>query len=416
MEITHGSRPVDVVIVGGGPAGSTLGTLLANAGYDAVLLERERHPRDHVGELIQPSVNAILHRIGLLEDVDKHGFARREGLAWTGPCLRDGQVTAIRPADFPPPRALRRYGYNVDRSAFDLLLLRHAERAGVRLLQGAASKVMFEGGRAVGIEVRDPCGQRQVRARFVVDASGRRSLLGSQLGLKVRESSLQQCALYSWFRGAKCGPFNEQFAFLHLLRGNMAWAWQIPLGGGLTSVGLVVDRREFPRNAEYDAFFRRIVKTNPTVQPFLEGAHLARPWAVEGDYSYRMERMTGRGWLLVGDAAGFIDPVFASGVDIAMHSAFFAYQALLPLLRLERWSDDDEMFQAHRYEDRVRRGMGVWRHMVDAFYQRPAAVGRVAGQVDQHAMISRLLQGNPYEIQNNDIADNVFHALSREAE
>jgi 1H-pyrrole-2-carbonyl-[peptidyl-carrier protein] chlorinase len=405
--------PVDVVIVGGGPAGSTLGFLLARAGYQVVLLERDQHPRDHVGELILPSVNMILQRVGLLEDIDRAGFVRREGLAWTGPCLGEGDLTAIRAADYPPPRALRRYGYNVERSAFDHLLLQNAQRAGVRVERGVGRAVIFAAGRAVGVHVYGPDGPRRQPARFVVDASGRRCLLGSQLGYKVRDQMQRQCAVYSWFRGASYGPPDgAHYAVLHKLRRDRAWAWQIPLRNGLSSVGLVVDRREFPRSAhELDAFYRQVLTDNPTVVSFLGAAERARTWTVEGDYSYRLKRLTGHGWLMVGDAAGFIDPVFASGVDIAMHSAFFAYQALLPLFRLGEWSDDDEAFQLHRYEERVARGLAVWRRMVGLFYERPAVVAAIAGQPHRHPAIARLLQGNPYDIQNLEIANTVFSAI-----
>jgi 1H-pyrrole-2-carbonyl-[peptidyl-carrier protein] chlorinase len=406
--------PADVVIVGGGPAGSTLGFLLATAGYRVVLLERLAFPRDHVGELILPSVNMILHRIGLLETIDRLDFVRREGLAWTGPCLRHRELPTIRAADFPPPRALRPYGYNVERSAFDHILLQNARRGGVRVERGTARSVIFEAGRAVGVQVHSPRGLHRLLARFVIDASGRRCLLGSQLGYRVRDQSQGQCALYSWFREARYGPDGIRYAILHLLRRDRGWAWQIPLRSGLSSVGLVVDRREFPRNAnEYDAFYRQVLVDSPAIVPYLDEAKRVRRWTVEGDYSYRLMQMTGKGWLLIGDAAGFIDPVFASGVDIAMHSAFFAYQALLPLLRLGEWRDDDETFQLRRYEERVSRGMAIWHQMVGLFYERPAVISAIAAQAHHHPAIARLLQGNPYDVQNIDIADGVFRAVAQ---
>jgi FADH2 O2-dependent halogenase len=406
---------VEVLIIGGGPAGSTLGFLLARAGYQVMLIEREPHPRDHVGELILPSVNMILHRIELLEDVEAAGFPHREGLAWTGPCLGNGVRGAICAADFPPPRALRRYGYNVERSAFDHILLTNAQRVGVRLVHGLARDVVFENGRAVGVRVvHDRHREELLPATFVVDASGRRCLLGSQLGYKVKSESNRQCAVYSWFRGAEYGPADgAMYAIVHHLQRERAWAWQIPLRNEVSSVGLVVDAKMFPRvPEEFDAWYRQVLAENPTVVPFLAGAERMREWIVEADYSYRLQRIIGPGWLLVGDAAGFIDPVFASGVDIAMHSAFFAYQALVPLLRLGRWNDDDEAFQLHRYEERLERGLTVWRRMVQLFYKRPEALATAASEPARHPALARLLQGNPYEVQNIDIAEAVFRALA----
>src|SRR6266436_5920727 len=173
----------DVIIAGGGPAGATLGALLAMAGRPTMILERAPHPRDHVGELLLPSVNMILHRIGLLGEMNDRGFAQRDGLAWT----HHGRSGAlyVRTADFPPPRALLPYGFNVDRAAFDCMLLRRAESLGAQVLEGvSARRVLFDRGRAVGVRVQHADGSSaDVMARFVVDASGRRALLGSQLGL-----------------------------------------------------------------------------------------------------------------------------------------------------------------------------------------------------------------------------------------
>jgi FADH2 O2-dependent halogenase len=406
----------DVVVVGGGPAGSTVATLLGRAGYEVVLVERHERPRDHVGELILPSVNMILHRMGLLETVDGQGFVRREGLAWTGPCTRPGEAPRVRAADFPPPRALRRYGYNVERSAFDHLLQRAARDAGVRLESASATRVVFDGEHAIGVTVSGSVGSTVERGRFVVDATGRRCLVASQLGLRVRDSSRRQCAIYTWVRGADYAwPDGFAYAFVHRLHGNSAWAWQIPLREGLSSVGLVMDAREIRAAAgDYDTLLRRIIRDNPALEPHLSRVRRERPWIVEGDYSYQVARLSGPGWLLVGDAAGFIDPIFASGVDIAMHSAFFAYQALVPLLRLATWTPQDEAFQLREYEARLIRGTTMWRRLVEAFYDRPDAVATVATDERRRPGVARVVQGNLYDLQNLDIAEELLAAMTGE--
>ncbi len=403
----------DVVVVGGGPAGSTAAMLLARAGYEVVLLERHSKPRHHVGELILPSVNMILHRMGLLEVVDGQGFVRREGVAWTGPCTRPGEAPRIRAADYPPPRALRRYGYNVERVAFDHLLLQAARREGVRVEAASATSVVFDGERAVGVNASDPRGSALERGRFIIDATGRRCLVASQLGLKVRDPSRQRCAVYTWVRGADYGrPDGLAYAFVHRLREDSCWAWQIPLRERLSSIGLVMDAREIRAAAgDYDRLLGRLLRDNRALEPHLGGIRRERPWIVEGDYTYQVSRLSGPGWVLIGDAAGFIDPVFASGVDIAMHSAFFAYQALVPLLRLARWTSQDEAFQMREYEARVIRGTTIWRRLVEAFYDRPHAVAAIAGDERRRPAVARVVQGNLFDVQNLDIAEDLLAAL-----
>jgi FADH2 O2-dependent halogenase len=356
----------------------------------------------------------ILHRMGLLETVDGQGFVRREGVAWTGPCTRPGEAQRVRAADFPPPRALRRYGYNVERSAFDHILQRAARDAGVRLECGSATRVVFDGEHAIGVTVSGSLGSTVKQGRFVVDATGRRCLFASQLGLRVRDASRRQCAVYTWVRGADYGWSDGLgYAFVHRLRENSAWAWQIPLREGLSSVGLVMDAREIRAAAgDYDTLLRRTLRDNPAIEPHLSRVRRERPWIVEGDYSYQVARLSGPGWVLVGDAAGFIDPVFASGVDVAMHSALFAYQALVPLLELATWTPQDEAFQLREYESRLNRGTTMWRRLVEAFYDRPDAVAAVATDERRRRSVARVVQGNPYDVQNLDIAEELLAAMT----
>jgi flavin-dependent dehydrogenase len=405
----------DVIIIGGGPAGSTLGTLVAAAGHSAVIVERAVHPRDHVGELLTPSNNAILHRIGLLPEMDARGFAQRDGVGWTLPGSPAWDMLAIRIADYPPPRAVRQYGYNVERSDFDDMLLRHARTVGVKVLQGVTAKhVLFDHGRAYGVRVQPSGGPtRDLVGRFVVDASGRRCLLGNQLGLKQRDHGFSQCAMYSWFGRVGSNPSGyERFAFFHLLDLERAWVWHIPLRDGVCSIGVVADRTDFKGVGHHSAeFFARIAERNRTLKLVMAGARQLRPWRIEGDYSYRMHRIAGDGWLAIGDASRFVDPVFSSGVDVAMHSAAFAYDTILPLLLLGDWSKDDERFAFARYEERVGRGVDLWQKTIELFYGERRALGRLVADEHHHPDVARVLQGNPYEPQYRAIWERLLHTL-----
>jgi FADH2 O2-dependent halogenase len=394
----------DVIIIGGGPAGSTLGCLLANGGHKAIIVERASHPREHVGELLTPSINAVLHRIGLLPCVDAAGFVRREGLNCTLPRVLGGHVLTIPVAEYPPPRALRRYGFNVERNLFDALLLQHARRCGVEIFDRTmARRVVFDQGRATGVEVQQRDGTMLVlTGRFITDASGRSCLLGSQLKLLERDSARRQCAMYAWFRNVgRITPAGETHAALHVLDYNRSWGWQIPLRDGVSSIGIVARCQCFQHvAADQDDFFGRMIEQNDTLIRAMAGAQRIRPWRVVSDYSYRLQRLFGLGWLLLGDASGFIDPIFSSGVDIAMYSAVFAYESILPLLLLDRWSNSDEQFALSKYEDRLRRGTAVWAHSIDLFYQVPRRLLRLVHEQQSIPMICRFLQGNPYAVQN----------------
>ncbi|HET9221166.1 MAG TPA: NAD(P)/FAD-dependent oxidoreductase [Roseiflexaceae bacterium] len=405
----------DIIIIGGGPAGSTLGCLVANGNHTAIIVERADHPREHVGELLTPAVNAVLHRIGLLPQIDAAGFVRRECVGWTMPRRAGAHPLTIPVAQHPPPRALRRYGFNVERDVFDALLLQHARACGVHVLdRTTVRRVVFEHGRAIGVEIQDPSGAiRQVTGYFVVDASGRSSVLGSQLQLLERAQLGRQCAMYAWFRGVESMvPDDLSYALLHILDHHRAWGWQIPLRDGICSIGIVAGCDRFQhRDRGSDEFFQHMIARNYSISHMLAHAQRIRPWRVVSEYSYQLQRLYGSGWLLIGDASGFIDPIFSSGVDIAMHSAVFAYEAILPLLLLGQWSDMDEQFALAKYEDRLRRGTAVWAHAVDLFYQSPHHLRRLAQQQQHIPTISRFLQGNPYAVQNQLMFQQLIDAI-----
>jgi FADH2 O2-dependent halogenase len=198
----------DVVIIGGGPAGSMLASLLARDGRRVLVVEKDIHPRDHVGEALTPSTNVIFEQIGFLEKMEAAGFTHKPGVVWTTPNARTGQFVSVRTSEFPFPGAPRPYSFNVERDLFDAMLLRHAHELGATVLQGVAAKeVLFEGDRAVGVRVVPIEGwEHDARAKVVVDASGRRCLLANQLGLRRKDPGFNQFGIYSWFRGVAPRP------------------------------------------------------------------------------------------------------------------------------------------------------------------------------------------------------------------
>jgi flavin-dependent dehydrogenase len=385
----------DVIVIGGGPAGSVLACLLAKGGYRCLVVERDIHPRDHVGESLTPSTNPIFARIGFLEKMEDAGFVHKPGACWTAPRSGVGEFIGIRLGEFPPPGATQDYTYNVERDLFDAMLIRHAHEAGAKVLQGVTvQKVLFEDDRAVGVSAKFADGwSRDLSARVIVDASGRRCVLASQLNLKRKDPGFNQFGIYSWFKGLEPNPPGyEGFLFLHFLGLERAWAWQIPMRNGVCSVGVVTDKSDFNASGQsHDAFFESLVRRSRTFSHNLRGAERIRPWWLEGDSSYKVEKPVGKGWLLIGDALRFVDPIFSTGVDVATYSASFAFDAIEESLR-----GGDEPAAFARYERRITDGVDAWYDLIALFYKLQNLFTLFAIKDEHRQKVVRILQGNLY--------------------
>lgn len=403
----------DVVVVGGGPSGATLGCLLAQEGYRVLLLEKNIHPRFHVGESITPSANLVFERIGFLEVMEDAGFVHKAGVCWTAPRGPAGKFVAIRLAEFPAPGATQTYAYNVERDAFDALLLRHAHERGAKVLQGAnVRKVLLEGDRIVGVRVTLSEGwEQEVRARFVVDASGRRCLIANQLKLKKKDSEFNQFGIYSWFRDVEPNPPGyEGFLILHFLGLERSWAWQIPMRNGVWSVGVVTDKQDFHKSGRAnEEFFGSLVGRSRSLSHNMRNAVRIRPWQVEADYSYRVERLSGPGWVLIGDSLGFVDPIFSTGLDVATYSALYAFEAIRATLR---GGDEEAVFGS--YGRRIRDGIDTWYELTALFYKLQNLFTAFAVRQRFREPVVRVLQGNLYIPESLDRARQMI-GIMREA-
>lgn len=248
----------DVIILGGCPAGSTIGCYLSMDGIGNLILEGALHPRPHVGESLVPSTTRVFEEIGFLETIEKEGFVRKYGASWHPP-LRKGEF-AIEFSEYAQEDVHQDYTYHVDRGKFDLLMLKHAERSGSEIYQGVhVKKVLYDNDRASGVRAAIAGKEVDLPCKVVVDASGRQTLLGQQLKLKKKDPIFNQYAVHAWYEGVdrSNGPSADyiHIYFLPVVRG---WVWQIPISPEITSMGVVVEQEVFKRSrAGVERFFYR---------------------------------------------------------------------------------------------------------------------------------------------------------------
>ena len=395
----------DVIIIGGGPAGSTLACYLAQAGIDTLLLEKARHPRAHVGESLVPSTTRIFADIGFLDTMEREGFTRKYGAAWHPPQSKAGLF--IKFAEFPQPGVDQDYTYHVDRARFDHRLLQHAVTAGAEVIEEATvSKVCFDdSGRATGVRYRHGGTEQEASAQVIVDASGRDNLIGRQLRLKRPDPLFDQFAVHAWFEGVDRGAAaTADDIHIHFLPVERGWVWQIPISATLTSVGVVAEKRVFKQSQrDYGPWFEELIASAPDIRDAMRAAVAVNDFKVEADYSYCMDHFVGDGYLLIGDAARFVDPIFSSGVSVALSSAKFAAERIIAGLA----ANDTRRAMFLPYEERLRRGTAVWYEFIRLYYKLLPLFTRFIASPEHRHQVLQLLQGEVYDRQQVPVLDSM---------
>ena len=349
----------DVLVIGGGPAGTTAATLLARKGWKVTLLEKAAHPRFHIGESLLPMNLPILERLGVLEQVRAIGVHK---LGADFPLQDEGDNTHV----FRFDRAIAPkfgYAFQVKREEFDQLLFRNALANGVDARERTTvEKVEFEDGRPRVVHARDADGNALAfRVRYLVDASGRDTFLGNKLKLKRKSDLHQSAAIFSHFTGVRRRD-GEDAGNITVDRFDHGWFWLIPLPGGVMSVGAVCFPEYLKQRSAHrgeaggdpnEAFLMRTLQTTPSVWNRMQGAERVAPVHVTGNYTYACSRMSGPGWVMAGDAYAFVDPVFSSGVYLGMNSAEQAAEVVDTALR----EPAREAAMQEAMENRLKRGL-----------------------------------------------------------
>ena len=343
-----GEPDCDVLVIGGGPAGSTAAALLAARGCRVTLLEKARHPRFHIGESLLPANLPLFDKLGVRAEVEAIGM-QKWGAEFVSPWHDHAQSFEFAEAwDKSMP-----YAYQVRRSQLDEILIRNASRKGANVIEGCRVRDLEFLPDDAGVRVRaeHDDGRAAVwHCRFLIDASGRDTFLGNRLKAKHRNPRHNSSSLYGHFRGAKRHAGQKEghitiFWFEH------GWFWFIPLADGITSIGAVVWPYVLKaRDKPVQDFLLGLIAQCPALADRLQDAALVSPVEATGNFSYTCDRTHGPNWLLLGDAYAFIDPVFSSGVMLAMNSAFAGAEAVDTCLR-----QPARAAQALRAFDRVMR-------------------------------------------------------------
>lgn len=398
----------DCIVMGAGPSGSTTATLVAKAGFNVLLVERERFPRRHVGESLMPDIYFTFEKLGILDKLKQSGYAKKVGVQFVNHAGRESAPFLFRWND---PNEWSET-WHIPRPEFDQMMFDTAAENGVDAMQGVrVLEVLFEGERAVGVKLQ--CNSddgatetREVRAKVVVDATGQSAILSNKLGLRRVNPDLKKAAVWGHFKGAKRDT-EHGGVYTIVLHTNQrkSWFWYIPQADDVVSIGVVGDNDYMlkGRGTPAEIFFQEVDKC-PAVKGRMEGATQVDDLIVTKEFSYLTDRSAGDGWVLVGDAWGFIDPVYSSGVFFALKSGELASECIIDALQ----ANDPSEERLGKWLPGFKEKTNWVRKLVHAFYSGGFRVGKFVKEFPHHrGELTDLLVGRVF----NDRVGGIFKDL-----
>lgn len=393
----------DVVVIGGGPAGSTVSTLIAQQGYRVQLFERERFPRFHIGESLIPETYWVLERLNMLPKMRASRFVKKYSVQFVNSAGKESAPFYFW--DNKPHECSQTW--QVVRSEFDQMMLDNAREHGVDAHEGVrVHDVIFDGDRAVGVTIRTDDGKfQEIRAKVVVDASGQNGLLMNRLRLRVWDPVLNKGAIWTYWEGAYRDRGKDEGATIVIQTGNkQGWFWYIPLHDDVVSVGVVAPFDYlFKGRGPYAETYDEEVETCPGVRERVGKARRATGIFATKDYSYRSTRVAGPGWVLVGDAFGFLDPLYSSGVLLALKSGQLAADAIVEGLATGNTSAE----QLGRWGAAFNEGVDRMRRLVCEYYDGFSFGGMIKRYPETRGTLTDLLIGDLF----TDRVDSVWAPL-----
>ena len=400
----------DVIVVGGGPAGSTTGALLAEKGHDVLILEKEKFPRYHVGESLMPFCYFPLERLGLVDTLMESGNPRKYCVQFV---RQDGFLSQpfyfFQHFDHPSSTT-----WQVWRSEFDKMIMDKARENGASVLEETQAKSLIKSeNRVEGVVVESKdLGELELRAPLVIDASGRDCFAAHKEKWLVRDPELKKIALWTYYKGAKRDPGLDEGATTVAYLPGKGWFWYIPLSGDMVSVGIVAEHQYLFNGSTKDhaEIFQREVQNNEWIKEHLAEGEQTGEYRVTGDYSYRNRYCAIDGLALAGDALGFLDPVFSSGVFLALKSGVMLADAVDEALKNNQ-PLDASCFE--NYGKRMQSSIETMRKIVYAFYDENFSFGDLVKRGDHlRAALTDCLIGN---VDDQDFKE-LFESMSDLAE
>ncbi len=395
-----------VIVIGGGPSGSAVATLLAQKGHRVELFERDHFPRFHIGESLIPHTYHVIKRLGLLPKMQASHFTQKHSVQFVSEHGRLSEPFYF--ADHAAHESSQTW--QVRRAEFDNLLMTNAREHGVAVHEGArVLEVLFEGTRAVGVRVKPEDGpEREVRAKVVIDASGQSSLIIDKLKLREWDPLLKKAAVWTYWKGAYRDEGKNSGATMVLQTKDKAgWFWYIPLHDDIVSIGVVAGHDYLFQNRdskELEKIYFEEVARCPGLQPRIANANRCDTFRAQKEYSYRAKQAAGDGWCLVGDAFGFLDPLYSSGVLLALTSAGMAADAVGDGLA----AGDTSEAKLRAWEPEYVKGMGRMRKLVCAFYDGMNFGKLVRRHPDKKGLITDVLIGNLF----HDAVDELWPLIA----